>query len=281
MDTTTFLLVISSAVFHALWNFYAKRSTGDKVIVLALAYISAGVIGAFLAIWLISAMPPLWPWLGLVMVSGACLAGMIWTLGLAYNMGEISTVYPISRGLGGAVVAVMLTASGVESMSLTGVLGVVAIIVGMLVIGLANRHPDLRKAFALSIICGLALGVCSITDSIGIRHAPPLLHLALTNSCAAMILVPLMAYQYRPQLHFVLRTRLGEAIAIGMAQMLTYLMVLYAFLLSTVSYVAVLRESSIVMATILGVWLLKEQLTLPKAIGLGLILTGAILIHAA
>ena len=69
--------------------------------------------------------------------------------------------------------------------------------------------------------------------------------------------------------------------AIGLVSMLTYLLVLFALQTSQTSYVVALREISIVMGSILGMWVLKEESNKRKLLGIIVILIGAVIIKTA
>ena len=68
---------------------------------------------------------------------------------------------------------------------------------------------------------------------------------------------------------------------IGFGSIVTYLLILYAFRLGNVSYAVAVREFAVVIGAALGIIFLHEKLTMPKIIGICLIMAGLILIKMA
>ena len=63
--------------------------------------------------------------------------------------------------------------------------------------------------------------------------------------------------------------------------MTTYLLVLFAFQMGSVSYVVAVRELSIVVVVVLSVTVLREPLTLPRCLSTAAILIGVVLAKLA
>ena len=69
-------------------------------------------------------------------------------------------------------------------------------------------------------------------------------------------------------------------IAGGLFQFLAYFLVLNAYEMGQVSYIAPLREVGIVIGAILAYFLLKEKITRIKSLGVLMILIGAVIISS-
>ncbi len=63
--------------------------------------------------------------------------------------------------------------------------------------------------------------------------------------------------------------------------MATYLLILYAFRIGSVSYVVAVREMAVVIGVALGMIFLNERLTCWKAIGVISIIIGLVMIKVA
>jgi uncharacterized membrane protein len=61
----------------------------------------------------------------------------------------------------------------------------------------------------------------------------------------------------------------------------TYLIILFAYAAGPVGYITAVREFSVVIAALLGVWFLGERMTASRWAGVAFIVTGTILIKAA
>ena len=96
-------LVLLAALLHASWNAFAKRSS-DPLLAIWLMTLSAGLGALALAPVASFPRPEAWPWLAASLVLH--LAYMLFLVS-AYRLGDLSQVYPIARGLGPCVVALL------------------------------------------------------------------------------------------------------------------------------------------------------------------------------
>jgi uncharacterized membrane protein len=62
---------------------------------------------------------------------------------------------------------------------------------------------------------------------------------------------------------------------------LTYLVILFAYAAGPVGYITAVREFSVVIAALLGVWFLGERMTIMRWVGIALVVAGMILIKSA
>ena len=67
----------------------------------------------------------------------------------------------------------------------------------------------------------------------------------------------------------------------GFFNITSYLLVLFALRTGTSSYVIALRQLSIAVGVLLGWWLLREQISTPKRVGVALIVVGCLAIATA
>jgi multidrug transporter EmrE-like cation transporter len=99
LSAIPYLLVLISAFTHAYWNFLLKRSRGGQLFV-GLSKIAEVVLFAPVFFWLGASDAAaharmLWP---LAIVGAALTLTNYVMLAMAYARGELSTIYPISRG---------------------------------------------------------------------------------------------------------------------------------------------------------------------------------------
>ena len=103
MSTVAFALVITSAFAHAGWNFLLKRSD-HKV---SFLWSAGGVaVAVMLAPAIVFAFVDEPGWRGLAFGAGSGLIHGVYGISLSrgYQLGELSSVYPVSRGMGPALV---------------------------------------------------------------------------------------------------------------------------------------------------------------------------------
>ena len=106
MSLIVFLLIICSAFFHALWNFAAKKASGNFYVVYLSLLIASVLFFPFLFtlsvsdIFNVRAFP-------YVLATGTIHAVYFFALAKAYEHGDISSAYPIARGTGVAGTALV------------------------------------------------------------------------------------------------------------------------------------------------------------------------------
>ena len=280
-------LILLSALAHASWNLLLKGS-GDKEVFAWWLLVSASVTFLPLGVWLYWAYPvpqPGWP---MVAASIGLQAFYFILLSRGYVQGELSLVYPIARGTGPMLVPILAVILLGESIGLLAIAGIVTVILGIYVVswwgsfGSIFRTP--MKALghtgvSYALLTGLTISAYTLVDKRGVAHVQPFLYMYLTVSGAALALSPyVFARRNLAVLRAELRTR---ALAIWVSGLLTFVaygLVLTAFSLSRVSYVAPAREVGIVIGVLLGALILKEPFGPGRLLGSIFVVLGVVMI---
>jgi drug/metabolite transporter (DMT)-like permease len=255
-------LALGAALVHALWNLLlagsrdAQASTAVGMCVGCLLFLPAlaGHVDA-----------GVWPY---VVASAALELLYFALLALAYSRFELSAVYPLARG--SAPVFVLLV--GGVSLLLQAV-GVVLVACGVLLVRGLRRGDWQETLLALAV--GASIAGYTLVDKHGLDHADPLPYLEL------VLVVPALAYA-----SWVGRTRLRAAVgwrsAVAGAGMLgAYALTLAALRLAAAAPVAAVRETSIVIATVLGAVVLHEAVGRMRIAGALTIVAGVAAIALA
>ena len=286
MTTLGIGLIALSAVFHATWNILAKRSS-DKLSFFWLAGVAASLC-MLPVIWLYwrPISPTGWAIIGL---SSLFEAIYLICLGRAYQSGDLSLVYPLSRGSVPLFVLVLAFGFLGERVTGLGILGIVCTVIGIYVLHLRSfERRELLAPFAAlrTSVSRFALGaaVCtaaySTIDKHGVRLVDPPLYTALIFVGYSLLLGLFMVRQ-RNLIQHEWRNHGARAIAVGILSVITYLLVSYVLASSPASYVSALRGVSIVFGSVLGVALLGEAMGRIKVIGSVIMFAGMICIALA
>ncbi len=273
--------VLGGAVLHAGWNTLVK-SSGDKALDTALVHF----LGALVALPLLVIIGPP-PAVALPFIAASLLIHVAYYIALAgaYQHGELGLTYPIMRGFAPLLVALGSSAVLAESPSPLAWAGILGITLGVALVGLAHPGQTLhhRKALLFAFSNALIIAVYTMVDGKGVRST-----VAAGDSAAAyvMLLFVLDGLPY-PTLVWMRRSAAGrrEILAYarrrwplaalgGTASIGSYWIALWAMTVAPVASVAALRETSVLFATLLGVWLLKERLGLQRGIGTLVIVAG-------
>jgi phosphonate utilization associated putative membrane protein len=287
MSTGVVLAVLFGALLHAAWNTLVK-SSGDKQLDIALVHFLGALVALPLLVWV--GLPPreAWPFLALSLLIH--VAYYI-TLNGAYQHGDLGTTYPIMRGSAPLLVALGSSTVLGESLTLAAWLGVAAITLGVLMVGLARPAEALQHRRAHQRAIGFALANAAViaaytfVDGSGVR-----LTVAGGHSAASyvVLLFVLDGIPY-PALVVAQRSAAGRrAIAAyarerwplatlgSLASLGSYWIALWAMTRAPVAAVSALRETSVLFATVLSVLVLKERFGLQRATGAVVIVGGVV-----
>ena len=271
MPLSAFALALGAAALHATWNVLVAGARDSEaatavatvagVIVLApVALASGGVSDAALPFAAASAL--------LHVVYLAMLAR-------AYTGGEVSVVYPVSRGTAPVLVLVFGAIVIGEETSAVQAAGVAGVSAGVFLVGARrpaahSRHARRDLLFGLAI--ALTIAAYTLVDAEGVDHAraPAYLFLLLAPSAAVYATALALAGRAR-QLRAELRPR---SLLIGACIVGAYGSVLGALRLADAAPVAAVRESSVVIATLLAAAFLHERVDARRLGGALLVAAG-------
>jgi drug/metabolite transporter (DMT)-like permease len=279
MTSTTCLVILVAALLHASWNAVVK-SGDDKMLGLALIHIVAGTICVFLLPFANWPARAAWPYLGLsVMLHW----GYYWSLAQGYRVGELSYVYPIARGTAPLIVAGGAVVFAGELISGTTLLGILVVSGGIITLGLEQGLPDRHqwKPLSFGLLTGIWISAYTLTDALGVRHSGNALgYIASLFMLEAVTFGFLIAFIRRQQLGGYLKCNWRSLLGGGIAAAGAYGLVIYVMNSNTIAIVAALRETSVVMAALIGARLLKERFGPTRLAAAVMVTMGIILMNA-
>ena len=270
------VLVLLSALFHALWNYYGKASRSPQLFFFWIGVFTVGMAILAFALQLPIAPKSVW---GYIAGSGV-IHFFYWVcLSRAYMSGEISSVYPIARSAPGFLPFFAFLFLD-ERLSTQGLIGIFLIVFSIYLLqqreggltfkGLLQyiRQPASIWAFAT---LGTVIAY-SLIDKAGMAefyaHSPqehpwqPVSYF-LAEGIITTILFGGYILLCSPlqEVANIGRREWKKIIATGLLCMLSYMLILYVYMTESVSYVVALRQSSVIFAVLLGGYLLKESQT--------------------
>ncbi len=270
--------VLLAGALHAGWNTLVKTG-GDRTATFVLIMLGAGV--AWLPVGLVVGLPDpaSWPYLGISVVvhlfySAALLA--------AYRHGDLSQVYPIARGSAPALVAAGAWVVAGENLHLMEIAGILVVSAGIL--SLAWRrgpmHDRLGTLFAL--LAGVTICVYIVSDGMGVRRAgDPLAYLSWLFVAQAMALTPFGLWLRRRQLREAWRTSWVSGLCGGVIASISYGIAVWAMSLGPMAHVTALRETSVLIAALIGTRLLGEPFGRRRVVAATAVAGGAVILQAA
>lgn len=270
MPLSALALVLVAALLHALWNVAAKRAGGNHHFVLlgALMIVVLWAPVGLVAAW---GTVPGWgtrEW-GLVLASGLTHLVYFNVLLKGYRVSDLTVVYPVARGTGPLLTALVAMVVLDERLGWLGALGLAAVTLGIwLVAGGPSPwrvapDPAARARVRAGLLWGALTGVLiagyTVIDGYAVKVA--LLSPILVDYFGNLLRIPFMlpsVWRDRAGLATAWRSQWRHALVMAALSPLAYVLVLYAAQLAPISHVAPAREVSMLFAALLGGRLLGE-----------------------
>jgi drug/metabolite transporter (DMT)-like permease len=250
-------LVLSAAVLHATWNAIVK-GTRARALVLAAVAGTHGTVGLLMLLWFELPQPASWPYIA---ASATTHYGYYYFLSLAYKWGDLSRVYPISRGIAPLLVSLGALIFAGEQLSAPGWGGVALVSGGISILAFFSKGPvipDPRSTLA-AVATGLIIASYSVIDGIGVRlSGSPFGYIGWLFFTEFLVTLFVFA-RLRPKMTPEVRATLRVGYLGGLCAVAAYALVIYANTLAPLGMVSALRESSVIIAALFGVVIFRER----------------------
>lgn len=292
MDVVALVLVVASALLHAVWNLLLKGARDRVAFVwwyLLLPMLMFAPIALALSGWRLGPMPL--RSLGLGVLSGMLQAGSLLAMSHAYRKGDLSVVYPLARGLAQVVIVAMGVGWLGEDLSAVGYAGIALVLVGVYAVFLPSLSRaallrPFRRLFEGSSLAALAAGVTialyHVIDKVAIEAASEYQYLLLLFFADFCTVTVVLAFRRRWDLvRAEWRMNRARIVTAGSLSLVSYLLVLFALSRERVAYVGPARNVGIVFSVLLGALFLRERHGRMRLLGSALIVTGLALAAAA
>lgn len=266
-------IVLTAAFLHALWNLLLARAPDTGAAIAVATAVGALITLPFaLARWRLE--PAALPWVAL---SATLELVYFVLLARAYRRADLSLVYPVARGLSPVLVLVGSVLWLQEPAAPMALVGIAMVAVGVVLVrGL--RAPASVADVLLAVAIGLCIAGYTLADQQGVRYADPIAYLLLVVGIPAALWCGWLAItDGTRRLRAALRPSI---VAGGVAAMAAYGLILLALGMAWAPGVAALRETSIVMATIMAALVLHERVERSRWIGSAVLVAGIALVVA-
>jgi drug/metabolite transporter (DMT)-like permease len=265
------LAVLGAALLHASWNVLVKSGADKELETINIAA-GSGLVALVAALFLPAPAPASWPW-----VAGSTLVHILYFIFLAgaYRWGELSYTYPVMRGGGPMIVALVGALVLGELLPLHETLGVLLICGGIL--GFASGHHD-RRATAFALSNAVVIAAYTLIDGQGARASGAPASYTMWFFIANGVVVvaygllrrgggAVLAYGRRTWR----RALIGGACALG-----SYGIALWAMTRAPIAVVAVLRETAVIFGAFIAYFVLQEKLTRRRLAATGAVMLGLV-----
>jgi uncharacterized membrane protein len=271
---SAFSLALGAAFLHATWNVLLAGAR-DSETAAAVATLCGVALLAPVALITGGVSDAALPFAGASAVLHVAYLGL---LARAYQGGEVSVVYPVSRGTAPVLVLAFGAVFLSEGASTTAVMGVFAISAGVFLVGVGREPSAMRKKIVepprrdllFGFAIALTIAAYTLVDAEGVDHAQAPAYLFLLLAPSSAVYAAGLALRGR-DLRAELRPRafLTGALIVG-----AYGSVLAALRLADAAPVAAVRESSVVIAAFLAAAFLHEDVDRRRLSGALLVVAG-------
>jgi drug/metabolite transporter (DMT)-like permease len=259
-DATAVMLGLFSAVTLASVNFAVKIGA-DILVGRAILSCSAALLIAPLALF--APLPDAATWGALALAVPAHFFYQM-CLVQAMSRGELSLVFPVMRGLAPMLTAGTAWAALGQALSAVEWLALAVATGAIIVFALPPRgkglrdHPD-AVALGWAVLTAVGVSLYNATDARGVRIAPePLTFIVWLFLVDPILITTTTLVRRRGQLLAAIAPQWKSAVTAGALSILSFGSSLYAMSLIDAAKVSALRETSVVIAALLGAIFLGE-----------------------
>ncbi len=272
------LLVIFAASIHAVWNAVVKAS--DERSLTFAAILSAGIVFCLPAAFFVE-LPPVaaWPYLA---ASIAVHNAYFVLLTVSYRFGDLSQIYPLARGTAPLAVGVLAALLAGEMPGPVGAGGILLVSAGIASLASSGAGGTSSRPVLLATATGLLIAGYNVADGLGMRQSvSPWGYIVWLNVLVGLPFVAGTAVLHRKRLAGFLKARWKTDFSLGFFNILAYILFLYALSQGAMAYVTALRETSVLIAVLIGVVKLGEPLGGKRLAAASAIVAGLIIMQTS
>jgi drug/metabolite transporter (DMT)-like permease len=264
-------LVLLAAFMHASWN-ALLRGGADRGQSMAIMSATLGIAG--LVLLAIAGLPAPASWV-YVVASGVLHWIYVALLVVTYRSGDLGETYPVARGSSPALVALGGSLFAGEWMDLLGSVGIGLVCAGIFVLAVARgRLHAMNLPWALAT--GATIAAYTVIDGIGVRASGN--WIAYTAAIFAFFIAAPLWFLAKQGIGFFKASanEVLKAVGGGLISIAAYGAIIWAMQSSPMGAVSALRETSVVLAALLGAAFLGERLTMQRIVACCIIAAGAV-----
>ncbi|MFT8462852.1 DMT family transporter [Acetobacter persici] len=280
MQPITVAIILVAAVAHAMWNLASKYKRGDTLLFVWTYTGTSALLCIPICIALVITGQQVLHWL---LALGAAVSAVLHIaysliLQVGYDRAELSVVYPVARGTGPFLTMLFAVLLMGEHLTAVAMLGAFLIIAGILVVTgnplrRTSHHP--LQGVVWGTTTGATIAGYTLWDSYSVTslHLAPVSYYTGTLLLQGILLTPSALRRQHP-IPTAIRTNAIPILIVGVLSPLAYILILTAMQTAPVALVAPLRESSIIIGSLLACWLFHEDHLARRITGAVIVLTG-------
>lgn len=290
MSLLPLALVVVAAFIHATWNLLSKRAApAGAAFVFAYNLVACVVYLPWVA-WVVAHGELTWslPAIGCIVFSAFVHLAYSLCLQRGYQVADLSVVYPVARGTGPMLSSVGAFILLRETPSVQGILGLLAVVVGILFIFTEGdisvfRRPRGQEGVRWGLATGSLIASYTVVDGYGVKllGIHPVVLDWSSNLLRFFMLAPVVLSN-PARAKQAMKGRWLLAFGVGALSPLSYILVLSAIEMGApLSLVAPAREMSMMVGAMFGMLILREPISAGRVVGCLILALGVVLLGAA
>ena len=270
-----FILILVSALCHAIWSAIIKSSKNPLSL---MGITSVLEVTIFLPLTFTVPFPTLEVWYFLI---ATVIIHVFYRLNViySYRYGDLSYIYPISRGSSCLFVAIISILFLNSDISVAGFVGILIVCIGLFLISYSKNLSFNFRGFALAISTAILITAYTLVDWVGVRLSEngfSYIYWLFTLNGIPLLIIGLISKDgLRKRETYTFRS----GIAAGVFATSSYAIVVWSMQFIEIAYVSSIREISIVFAAIIGMLFLFEKNAKSRIIPSILIVSGISVVY--
>ena len=270
-----FILILVSALCHAVWSAIIKSSKNPLSL---MGITSVLEVTIFLPLTFTVPFPTLEVWYFLI---ATVIIHVFYRLNViySYRYGDLSYIYPISRGSSCLFVAIISVLFLSSDISVAGFVGILIVCIGLFLISYSKNLSFNFRGFALAISTAILITAYTLVDGVGVRLSEngfSYIYWLFTLNGIPLLIIGLISKDgLRKRETYTFRS----GIAAGVFATSSYAIVVWSMQFIEIAYVSSIREISIVFAAIIGMLFLFEKNAKSRIIPSILIVSGISVVY--
>jgi len=274
MSVLTVILI--AAILHASWNAFIKNKGNGFAKMTILATIIGLIVAPFT---FVVGVPPLETCMYLS-VSIIAHTMYMHSLTRAYQNEDFSVAYPFARGLAPLLTVIILLFFFNRSISINELIGIGIIILGILILFNAQKLKINFKILISLLYFPVSIVFYTLVDAMGVKTADSTQQFIVW--LFILIPIPMLLYSLANQKELVVSTFIENKYSLILASigsLTSYSLVLWAYTQAPIYYVASIRESSIIFASLIGLIFFKEKGLLRRLLASMVLFAGVVILE--
>ena len=270
-----FILILVSALCHAVWSAIIKSSKNPLSL---MGITSVLEVTIFLPLTFTVPFPSLEVWYFLI---ATVIIHVFYRLNViySYRYGDLSYIYPISRGSSCLFVAIISILFLSSDISVAGFVGILIVCIGLFLISYSKNLSFNFRGFALAISTAILITAYTLVDGVGVRLSEngfSYIYWLFTLNGIPLLIIGLIS---KNGLRKTETYNFSSGIAAGIFATSSYAIVVWSMQFIEIAYVSSIREISIVFAAIIGMVFLFERNAKSRIIPSILIVSGISVVY--